>query len=171
MSLVQTYTAKLAESLKRLPQNEIAEAADMIAKARRVFVMGNGGSATTAQHFAQGLRDAGVKAFSLVDNVGIVTALANDYGYEQVFERQLAGIAGAGDMVVVISASGDSENVVRGVRCAKSMGLVAVGLFGFSGGVLRDIVDKYVLVDDDHYGRVEDAHLAVCHMICELVGE
>jgi D-sedoheptulose 7-phosphate isomerase len=143
------------------------------AEDRTIFVLGNGGSAATAAHLVNDLT-GGMPAssrrfriFSLVDNAALLSAVANDYGYENVFVRQLEGILRPGDVVIAISASGSSRNVVRAVTHANAVGAVTVGLTGFDGGRLRQLarIHVHVPTDDGEYGPAEDAHLALAHVI------
>jgi D-sedoheptulose 7-phosphate isomerase len=148
------------------------------ARARVVFVVGNGGSAATASHFAcdlsKGTRRDGPPTFhvvSLTDNVPLLTAWANDSGYERVFSEQLKSLARPGDLLVAISASGNSPNVIAAVDAARSCGMGIVGLSGRSGGRLARRVDVVVNVPSDRIEVVEDAHLVVAHSLCVAVRE
>ena len=148
------------------------------ARGRVVFVVGNGGSAATASHFAcdlsKGTRRDGPPTFhvvSLTDNVPLLTAWANDSGYERVFSEQLTALARPGDLLVAISASGNSPNVVAAVDAARSCGMDVVGLSGRSGGRLARLVDVVVNVPSDRIEVVEDAHLIVAHSLCVAVRE
>ncbi len=148
------------------------------ARGRVVFVVGNGGSAATASHFAcdlsKGTRRDGPPTFhvvSLTDNVPLLTAWANDSGYDRVFSEQLTALARPGDLLVAISASGNSPNVVAAVDAARSCGMAVVGLSGRSGGRLAHLVDVVVNVPSDRIEVVEDAHLIVAHSLCVAVRE
>ncbi len=148
------------------------------ARGRVVFVVGNGGSAATASHFAcdlsKGTRRDGPPTFqvvSLTDNVPLLTAWANDSGYERVFSEQLMALARPGDLLVAISASGNSPNVVAAVDAARSCGMGVIGLSGRSGGRLAHLVDVVVNVPSDRIEVVEDAHLVVAHSLCVAVRE
>lgn len=148
------------------------------ARGRVIFVVGNGGSAATASHFAcdlsKGTRRDGPPTFhvvSLTDNVPLLTAWANDSGYERVFAEQLTALAQPGDVLVAISASGNSPNVVAAVDAARSCGMAVVGLSGRSGGRLAKVADVVVNVPSDRIEVVEDAHLVVAHSLCVAVRE
>lgn len=141
---------------------------------RTVFFIGNGGSAATASHFANDLVKAtrvdgrlGFRAMSLTDNIQLLTALANDYGYETVFTGQMRDLFKKEDLLVAISASGNSPNVVAAVKLAKERGGRTVGLVGFDGGALRALCDVVVHVQSEkgEYGPVEDIHLILEHLI------
>jgi D-sedoheptulose 7-phosphate isomerase len=140
---------------------------------RQIFVFGNGGSAANASHFAtdlgKGSSDKLGKRFrvlSLNDNVSWITALGNDYAYDDVFVRQLMNYGKAGDLVLVMSVSGSSPNIVKAVEWAKKNGLRTIALVGGKGGRLAELAEQSIVIKDTHYGRVEDAHMGVCHLIC-----
>tara|TARA_B100000315_G_C14371790_1_gene493312 strand:- start:33 stop:587 length:555 start_codon:yes stop_codon:yes gene_type:complete len=139
-----------------------------------IIFIGNGGSAATASHFAQDLagvgRKTGKQGFrsrSLTDNTSFITAMGNDYGYESIFTCQMRNLFNEGDVLVAISASGNSQNVVEAVKLAKKMGGISIGLIGFDGGKLLDLCDHviHVVSDKGEYGPVEDIHLMLGHMI------
>ena len=143
------------------------------AEDRAIFLLGNGGSASTAGHFANdlavGVRPRGrpFRALSLAENVALMSAIANDYGYDQVFSKQLESRLHAGDVVIAISASGDSPNVLRAVRYAKAHGALTIGLTGGDGGALRALVDLAVHVPAERgeYGPIEDVHMVFEHIL------
>ena len=172
------YLSRLRDCLDRLPEDRIAAVLALLSAAHdrsaRLFIAGNGGSASTATHMACDLtktvagrdsRACGFSVTSLGDNVALLTAWANDAGYEAVFAEQLRAQARAGDVLIVISASGASPNVLAALTCAKGLGLRTIGLLGFGGGPAADLVDAAIVVDSDDYGIVEDAHLALNHVI------
>ncbi|HYE64427.1 MAG TPA: SIS domain-containing protein [Pyrinomonadaceae bacterium] len=139
-----------------------------------IFVAGNGGSASTASHWVNDLGKATklagrlpMRVMSLSDNISWLTALANDEGYERVFSGQLENFARAGDVLVVISASGNSPNLVRAVEMAQQRGVSTIGFLGFDGGVLKDAVDECVLLPTEkgQYGLVESCHSMLCHVL------
>lgn len=182
MSIIQNYIAGLSSCLEELSQKEIVEIADIIfnawEKGKCVFIMGNGGSATTASHFARDLQigaaAAGkqrVKTISLTDNIALVTALANDIDYGSIFEEQLVGQLEKEDVVIGISASGNSPNVLKAIEYAGQNGAVTIGLIGFGGGKLKGLVHKSIILSSQDYGQVEDIHLVLGHMISYLVRE
>jgi D-sedoheptulose 7-phosphate isomerase len=140
---------------------------------RQLFVCGNGGSAANASHFitdlGKGASDKLSKRFrclSLNDNVSWMTALGNDYSYDEVFSRQLANFARPGDLLLTMSVSGSSPNLVKAVEWACQHGVYSVALVGGKRGRLAEIADFVVAIDATHYGRVEDAHMGICHMLC-----
>lgn len=145
---------------------------------RTVFVAGNGGSAATASHWVNDLNNStrrpgrpAIRARSLTDSTPWLTALANDVGYESVFSGQIDLLGSAGDMLVVISASGNSPNVIRGVEHAHRAGLVTVALVGFDGGELNGLVDEAIWIRTPlgEYGLVESVHSVVCDIITTLL--
>jgi D-sedoheptulose 7-phosphate isomerase len=144
-----------------------------LAEDRQIFTCGNGGSAANASHFAtdlgKGSSDAMGKRFrilSLNDNVPWLTALGNDYGYEDVFVRQLENYARPEDLLLTMSVSGSSPNLVKAVRWAVAHDLHTIALVGAKRGQLADLAKDVIMVDSLHYGQVEDAHMGICHMLC-----
>ncbi|MGH7775156.1 MAG: D-sedoheptulose-7-phosphate isomerase [Candidatus Binatia bacterium] len=139
-----------------------------------VYVAGNGGSAATASHWVNDLGKATkrlgkmpMRAMSLSDNVSWLTALANDEGYEKVFSGQLENFAQRGDVLVVISASGNSPNLVRAVEMARRRGVTTIGFLGFDGGNLKNMVDEFLWLPTEKgaYGLVESGHALLCHIL------
>jgi D-sedoheptulose 7-phosphate isomerase len=139
-----------------------------------IFLAGNGGSAATASHWVNDLGKATkvsgrapLRVMSLNDNMSWLTALANDEGYERVFAGQLENFARPGDVLVVISASGNSANLVHAVELARARGLVSIGFLGFDGGVLKDRVDEclWLPTEKGAYGLVEGSHAMLCHIL------
>jgi D-sedoheptulose 7-phosphate isomerase len=146
-----------------------------LAEDRQIFVFGNGGSGANAAHFAtdlgKGASDHLSRRFRVIclnDNTSWITALGNDYGYDQVFVRQLMNYAKPGDMVLALSVSGSSPNVVKAVEWARAHGVWTAALVGAKGGALARVADLPIVIPTEHYGRAEDAHMTVCHMLCYL---
>jgi D-sedoheptulose 7-phosphate isomerase len=178
--VIHSYLRELQDLLSRLPTEAIGEAVQMLHDARlarrRVYTLGNGGSSATAAHFANDLNKlanvAGqprFQAFCLADNTPLFSAWANDGGYENAFAEQLVNFASPGDVVIAISGSGNSPNVLRAVEMARSLGARTIGLAGFDGGRLSELVDCCILVPCHSMPRVEDAHMALEHCIsCAL---
>lgn len=172
------YLAHLTDVLAGLDSKSIGAFAELLLSARSggntVFFIGNGGSAATASHFANDIAigtrtgdDHPFRAVSLTDNVAVITAIANDEGYDRVFVDQLKVQMRAGDALVAISASGNSPNIMMAVDYAKSRGATVVGLTGFDGGVLKGAADIsiHVPTGKGEYGPVEDAHMVIDHLI------
>lgn len=174
---IQRYWRELAWAAEAMPFARLARAAELLLACYRrggtVFVLGNGGSAATASHFAcdlaKGTRCEGARAFRVVpltDNLPLITAWANDAGYERVFVEQLAALVRPGDVVVAISASGHSPNVLAAADLAREVGATTIALTGRSGGRLHRRVDLAIRVPAGPIEQVEDAHLAVAHSLC-----
>lgn len=149
---------------------------DCIARDGVVYACGNGGSAAIANHllcdYLKGIGTgtaAKPRVVSLSSHVELLTAIGNDLGYDDVFLHQLRGMARAGDLLLTISSSGDSENVVRAAAWAKQNGLVVVSLVGFSGGRCKEIADVAVHVAADNYGIVEDIHQSIMHILTQYL--
>jgi D-sedoheptulose 7-phosphate isomerase len=142
----------------------------------RVFLFGNGGSGSTASHFACDLGKGTIvpdrprfKVVCLNDNVPTLTAYANDVGFDSVFAEPLISLAERGDIAIGFSGSGNSPNVLRALESAEKCGLVTIGFSGFEGGKLKDRVELHVNVPSDVMGHVEDVHLAMTHAICQML--
>jgi D-sedoheptulose 7-phosphate isomerase len=146
-------------------------------KGGHLFFCGNGGSAADAQHIAAELVGRFLKerkplaATALSCNTSTMTAVGNDYGYDFIFSRQLEGLAKSGDVLFAISTSGNSKNVVLAVMAAKSMGVKTIGITGSKGGKLKELCDLCINVPSDHTPRIQEMHIAVGHMICEIIDE
>lgn len=171
------YIRRNERLLASLNPRHIASVVTLIRDARdsgkRIFAIGNGGSASTASHFVNDLgkgasvgREPRFKVIPLTDNVEWMTALSNDLSYEDVFVEQMKNFAEPGDVLLAISGSGNSENVLRAVRFANRLGCHTVGFAGFGGGKLKDLVGHCIVVESDHMGRVEDMHMMLQHIIC-----
>ncbi len=144
----------------------------------QIFVFGNGGSASNSSHFVtdlgKGSSDKVGKRFrvlSLNDNVSWMTAIGNDYSYDDIFVRQLENYGRKGDVAISISVSGNSPNCVKGLEWAKKNGLKTVALVGAKRGKMAEIADQTVVINDTHYGRVEDAEMGILHMLCYIFME
>ena len=176
LEFIRGYLAELDATLRALPHDQIAGVIEAIRDVRdrdaQLFVVGNGGSAATASHFAvdlgKGASAAPARRFrvlSLTDNLPWITALGNDFSYADVFVEQLKNFARAGDLLIAFSGSGNSENVLRAVRYANSIGCRTIGLSGFAGGKLREEAQECIVVRADHMGRIEDGHFVIQHLI------
>lgn len=182
MDHIRKYISDLHQTLDLIPMTAIQEMVDVLVRARlhdhQVFVMGNGGSATTASHFvcdlAKNTRVSGLPHFrviGLTDNVASITAYANDEGYEMVFSQQLAGLVREDDVVIAISASGNSPNVLKAVELANMANAFTIGLTGFNGGKLGGMVKLHVHVPSNRIEQVEDIHLMIEHMVISTIRE
>ena len=163
----------LIDSLNKNDINKVSnKILDAYSKDKQVFIMGNGGSASTASHFAcdlaKGTIVEGKKRFrvmSLNDNMAIITAFSNDYGYEHVFSEQLKNLVNEGDVVIAISASGNSPNIIEGIKYAKDKGAFIIGFCGFAGGKLKEFSDICIHSESNSYGQVEDIHMLLSHTV------
>jgi D-sedoheptulose 7-phosphate isomerase len=180
MDSIRHYITELKRTLDLLPLETINEVVSVLHTARlneqQVFTMGNGGSASTASHFACDLakntRKNGWPHFRVVglaDNIALFSAYANDEGYENVFAQQLASLVRPGDVVIGISASGNSANVIKATELANEMGAKTIGFTGFDGGRLAKIVNINVHVPSNYIEQVEDIHLMLEHLICTVL--
>jgi len=180
MDLIDSYIYDLKSNLDQLSLAQIRRVITLLHSARldnqQVFILGNGGSASTASHFVCDLgkntRRAdwpNFRVFGLTDNMPIFSAYANDEGYENVFALQLASYVRSNDIVIGISTSGNSPNVINAIELAREMGAKTVGLTGFDGGRLRSLVDFEIHVNSDCIEYVEDIHLMLEHLICKAL--
>ncbi len=154
-------------------------AADALIRAYRngnkALFFGNGGSSTDAEHLAgeflgRYLRERKpMPAVALAENMSALTAIANDYGFEHVYSRQLEALAVSGDVAVAISTSGNSRNVMEAVRKARELGLFTIGLTGASGGQMRELVDVLIAVPSDDTPRIQECHILIGHALCDAV--
>lgn len=148
-----------------------------VADGYKILLCGNGGSAADAQHLAAELIGRFVKerrslaAVALTTDTSILTSIANDYSYDTVFERQVEGLGRAGDVLIGISTSGNSENVLRAMKKARDIGMHTIGLTGEDGGKLKSICDLTLIVPSRITARIQEMHILAGHIICELVEE
>jgi D-sedoheptulose 7-phosphate isomerase len=174
---ISDYVRAEKATLDSIPPDGVAQLIEKLRVAlkedRQIFAFGNGGSAANASHFAtdlgKGASDKVGKPFrvlSLNDNVSWMTALGNDYAYDQVFVRQLRNYGQPGDLVLTMSVSGNSPNLVKALEWAKQNGLRTVALVGAKRGRMAEIAEQVIVINDTHYGRVEDAHMGICHLVC-----
>jgi D-sedoheptulose 7-phosphate isomerase len=174
---VSEYIASQKSVYDSIPVDEVTKLIekfrDVLRQDRKVFIFGNGGSAASASHFATDLgkgasRGIGkyFKVMSLNDNVSWMTALANDDTYEDVFVGQLKNYSSEGDIAFSMSVSGNSPSCVQALTWARNNGLETIALVGANKGVMAEIAHHVIVVNDRHYGRVEDAHMTICHLLC-----
>ena len=169
----------IAQTAKLSPILEKAAAALIAAYEHdnKILTFGNGGSACDAQNFADELvgrferNRPPLPALALTVNTSDLTSIANDFGYDQIFSRQLAAHAKPGDIAVAISTSGNSPNVLKGVQTAKKLGLLSIGLSGESGGKLKGLVDLCVCVPSKTVARIQEAHITIIQIWCGLIEE
>jgi D-sedoheptulose 7-phosphate isomerase len=182
MEFIQEYISTLQLTMDQLPRQVIADVIYLLQQARRngsqVFILGNGGSASTASHFACDLakntRQEGLphyRVIGLTDNMAMFSALANDEGYENVFSEQLASLVRPGDIVIAISASGNSKNVIKAAQAARRHEATVIGFTGFDGGRLGQLADVNLHVNSNIIEHVEDIHLMLEHLIVKTIKE
>ena len=179
---INSYLNTLTETIKKLDRAEIEKAIVCLKNARDtgrfIYSMGNGGSAATASHFAgdfnKGLslgRKKRFKFIALNDNLPTILSLANDVSYESIFVEQLKNFLQPGDVIVAISGSGNSTNIVNGVSWAKEHGGIVIGLTGYSGGKLFELSDIHLHVPIDNMQIVEDLHMVFDHLMMSVICE
>jgi D-sedoheptulose 7-phosphate isomerase len=171
----QEAVEKISESLA----GQISQAVEMISGAlaggRKLLLMGNGGSAADAQHFAAEIvgrfkmERRGLPAIALSTDTSILTAIGNDYGFSEIFRRQVEALATEGDIVVGISTSGNSENIQSALLLAREAGCRTIGLLGRDGGKIRETADLSLTVPVEDTPRIQEGHILIIHIICDLV--
>ena len=179
-SFIKGYLFDIEKQIKSLDYQKINVIINVLNEAyknnKNIFIIGNGGSATTAMHFSCDLGKNTVREFNdkkekrfrvipLTANIATITAIANDISYEEIFSQQLLNLISKGDVLIAISASGNSKNILKAVEIAKESGAIVIGLIGFNGGKLKDISDYYIIVNSNSYGVVEDMHHMLAHII------
>lgn len=176
MSKISEYLRLVGKAIAELPEDKIQDMVDTLKAAheqgRQVFLLGNGGSAATASHVAEDLQK-GVKEYTgkrfkvmaLTDATPLICAWANDSGYDCIFAEQIDSFAEPGDVVIAISGSGNSPNVIKAVEKANAMGAITIGWSGFDGGKLARVAQKSIVVPSDNMQRIEDVHLVLGHLL------
>jgi D-sedoheptulose 7-phosphate isomerase len=176
-SFPSLYKTDLLQAIETIDLAKVGEAIDILRRARdekrHIFVCGNGGSASTASHFACDMvkgasfgRESRFRIMALTDSLPTITAYSNDVSYDCVFAEQLKNFAQPGDVVIAISGSGNSPNVLRAIEYAGSIGCRTIGLTGRDGGKLGPLAQLNLQASVPHMGRIEDVHMIVMHMIC-----
>ena len=171
------YKNTLSTALDTIDLSNVSRAIEILAEARAngrtIFVCGNGGSASTASHFACDMvkgasfqRESRFRIMALTDSLPTITAYSNDVAYECVFAEQLKNFARPDDVVMLISGSGNSPNVLRAAEYARSINCRTIALTGRDGGKLGPLAELQIRVAEPHMGRIEDGHMVICHMIC-----
>src|SRR4051812_15659401 len=174
---ITDYVNAQKAALDSIPADAVAQLIqklqEALAEDRQIFVFGNGGSASNSSHFITDLGKGSsdkigrrFRCLSLNDNVSWITALGNDYNYDEVYSRQLINYGKSGDIVLTMSVSGNSPNLVKAVEWARANKLTTIALVGGKRGKLASLADHVIVIDSEHYGRVEDAHMGICHMLC-----
>lgn len=176
MEEISNYFSELEQMVHTISLTHLQQVLQLLEQAyrdgRRLFIMGNGGSAATASHFALDLAKNTImpgaprlKAISLTDHVPLITAWSNDTAYEHIFAEQLSNLIEPGDVAIGISASGNSLNVINALQLAKRSRAYTIGLLGAKGGRIKDMVDAYVLAPGKNIEQEEDAHMILAHVI------
>lgn len=180
---VKKYFEKVNSILQKIDERDVNEIVELLFEGylagKRVFIIGNGGSADNANHFAEDLCKGtsenfsvpGLKAISLSSHISFITALANDEGYERVFDRQLSVLAEPGDILIAISCSGNSPNIIRAAKYAKKHSMKIIGVCAFSGGKLKKMSDKCLFISVNDFGLSEALHLLLFHYIVTALRE
>lgn len=179
-SLIDRYVQEVKRSIEELGQQDLSSIVDVLYETylshRKVFVLGNGGSASTATHLAVHLRvgliqgeKGGLLAESLTDNIPTITALANDFSYEKIFSAQLENVLNPQDVVVAISGSGNSKNVLAAAATTRAGQGTLIAVTGFGGGVLAGLADLKVVLSSNDYGPIEDVHTSFVHLVTYLL--
>ena len=173
-------SSKIIADLYNL-SNEINKTANLIVSAltknKKIIIIGNGGSAADAQHIAAEflgrykIKRKSIPAIALTSNSSTTTAIANDYDFSDVFSRQCESLVSKGDVVIGISTSGNSQNVIKGLKTSKKNGGLTIGLLGNKGGKIKNIVDISLVVNASSVPRIQEAHRVIYHIICEIVEE
>lgn len=177
-----SYFRGLAECYAEVSREKLERVVDILLDAhrrgRRVFLLGNGGSASTASHMACDLGKTAsmpgksrLRVISLADNMALLSAWSNDSGYEVVFKEQLENLLEPGDVVLGISCSGNSPNVLRAMEYARKRGAITIGFIGCGGGKLKELVDVDITISSTNFGQVEDLHLTLNHIVSRYLKE
>lgn len=194
-ALIDEYINDGLEARRAIPKEAVEKAVHEIAKAMRngkkLIVFGNGGSAADAQHIVgefiglytnpiderrrqrefnpEPKHRIPLSAIALTSNISNITAIANDYSFDEIFKRQLEGLGHQGDVAMGITTSGNSKNILAAINTAKQLGIYTIGLTGGTGGKLKDIVDDAIVINSSKTSIIQEAHLTVCHLISILV--
>jgi D-sedoheptulose 7-phosphate isomerase len=178
-SLIESYETKL--KIKENLQNEIIDAVqiltDCFKKGNKLLLCGNGGSAADCQHIATELmirlshhiQRPALPAIALTTDTSNLTAGGNDFGFENVFARNVEGLGNKGDVLLAISTSGNSPNIIKAVEMAHKKGMKVIGFLGGNGGKLKDLADRPIVVPSSNVQRIQEGHITIAHIICELV--
>jgi D-sedoheptulose 7-phosphate isomerase len=181
--LFQSYISRIDHALDTISLNELETSIKIISNSSKnsgkIWLIGNGGSAATASHFATDLsRCTGenrqpITAISLCDNLGLITAIGNDFSFEDIFIKQLQNLGKAGDLLISISASGNSRNLIKAVEFANTFSISTLSLVGFDGGAIQELSNNsiYVQTAIGDYGIAEDCHSIICHYISSQLRE
>jgi D-sedoheptulose 7-phosphate isomerase len=179
-SYIEGYATKLRDAVLSIDASAVNRACIAIEDAaidgRRIYAIGNGGSAAIADHLScdctkgtYHLKHPTIDTLSMTSNVALYSAIANDFGFEKVFSTQIGFLGKQGDVLIAISSSGNSANISKAVEAAEALGMTTIGLSGFTGGVLRATSQISLHVDAHNYGIVEDAHQSIMHILAQFI--
>ncbi|MDK9717097.1 MAG: D-sedoheptulose 7-phosphate isomerase [Trichlorobacter sp.] len=170
-ALFQKIESELAAPIARLAERLI----ETFSIGNKLLIMGNGGSAADAQHFAGEIvsrfrmERPGLPAIALSTDTSIITAIGNDYGFERIFSRQIEALAVPGDAVIGISTSGNSANILKALEVAREAGCTTIGLLGKDGGSIKQVCDIPLIIPSNDTPRVQEGHITVIHILCDLI--
>ncbi|MEM2956384.1 MAG: SIS domain-containing protein [Candidatus Pacearchaeota archaeon] len=179
---LDAYISELKKAIDSIDRNEIEKISEILIRAyetdKSVFIIGNGGSASTASHFACDLGKGTLerhynmnkkrfKVYSLTDNVALLTSYGNDLSYEDIFSQQLKNLIKTGDILIVLTGSGNSKNILKAIKLANEIGAITIGLLGFEGGEAAKLLDHKIIIKSSNYGIIEDLHLMLQHILCQ----
>jgi D-sedoheptulose 7-phosphate isomerase len=177
---MQQYLERVTSAIEKLPEDVLKnciQAIDNVSEnSNNIWIAGNGGSAATASHLATDLsrcfnkNGKPIKSFSFCDNSGLITAIANDFSFDEIFSRQIIHLGSPGDLLITISASGNSLNIIKGIEMAKTKKIISMSLTGFDGGFAHKISDYSIHTPTEigDYGVAEDSHSIICHYISSV---
>ena|SRR3989344_2086986 len=178
-SMIEESIETKKKSMKLTPQ--IEEAANLVINAlknkRKILLAGNGGSASQASHIAAEftgrykIERKGMPAISLSSDMSAITAIGNDYGFDAIFERQLEALGNEGDVLILLSTSGNSSNIIKAAEKAKKMGINTIAVLGKDGGKMKNRSDVEIIIPSDNIPRIQEAHIMIMHIICEIADE
>lgn len=173
----QAVIAKTIETLQNQIYTACVIATETLKNGHKVLVCGNGGSAADAQHIAAELSGRyksdrrGLPGIALTTDTSVLTAVGNDFGFERIFDRQVEALANAGDLLIGLSTSGHSKNVVRALSLARHMGCKTLGLSGRDGGVMSEVCDLNIIVPSNDTPRIQEMHIMIGHIICQAIDD
>ncbi len=184
-NIAENYFTQLKSAIEQINPADIQEIADILYKAyqdgKTIYLIGNGGSASTSSHIAIDIgkgtlnnfydkKEKRIRIIALTDNVAAITAISNDLSYEDIFVEQLHNLINPGDIVIGISGSGNSPNIIKGLMHAKAEGAVTIGFLGFhDGGRAKEFVDFDITIQSKHYGVIEDLHMSLGHILTDCL--
>ena len=173
LQIIQTVQNNMENAIQDVSKIVV----ETLKNGNKVLICGNGGSAADAQHFAAELTGRykterrGLPGIALTTDTSALTAIGNDYGYDRVFDRQTEALANKGDLLIGISTSGNSKNVISALKLAKEMGCQTIGLTGRDGGAMNDVCDINLVVPSDNTPRIQEMHILFIHTICQIIDD